>query len=137
MTGGCLTKAAPAGGCTPDRGLDPTTRDHREQDPCHSIHHYPPSQSEITASTAGTLVIRHRITTDASGGPDLLCLAWEVHPADAPAVLDGSTPVGDVDALVEVDGPTLSCSLLGLERPDLVALIDYLTGVRDEWQAAA
>jgi hypothetical protein len=89
---------------------------------------------ELTASTAGALVIEHNVTTDAAGGPDLLALILTVWPTPA---ADTTGAIGEVDALIETDDDALSCSFLGLDRADLDAVIAYLTGVRDQWQAAA
>jgi hypothetical protein len=86
---------------------------------------------DIKASTAGALMIDHKVTTDPSGGPDLLALTLEIRP-DAP-----DDAIGDVDVLVETDDEALHISLLGLDRAGLDAVIDYLTAARDQWQAAA
>lgn len=94
-------------------------------------HPAPPAIAvDITASAAGGLMLKHRITTDAAGGPDLLCLTLEIRPGD-------DTGIGTVDALVETDDTALAVSLLGLDRGGLDGVIAYLTAARDQWQAAA
>jgi hypothetical protein len=86
---------------------------------------------EITASAIGTLMLDHQITTDASGGPDLLRLALEVRTDDV------ESDFGAVDCLVETDDDALAVSFVGLDQGNLDALIAYLTAARDQWQAAA
>ena len=105
-----LPKPAPGSAPTPTEGLDPTPRDHREAGP--------------DATACRNASSRSRDHSISSGGT-------RAQPSADPAT---GQPHVTITAEADADGMAIAVIT---DRAGLDRLIAYLTGARDQWQAAA